>query len=221
MKKTGPKSTKVWQCKYCTSILESRFKLYEHYKICEIRLKEKLDSLGRIKHLDYSKASKTLRKKVEEGLYLYCGHPHTYETRIKLSEKRIKYLEENPSWCKWYDISGVKVQGTWERDFAIYLNSLNIKWERKKLHYKKTHSYTPDFYCPEKNCFFEVKGFRRDRDLYKMYLVLDEYPDINIKMIEKKELIKLNELNIFELPNFQEVYPRELIDESLFNNIWK
>src|SRR5574344_716187 len=70
------------------------------------------------------------------------------------------------------------------------------------------------------NVYFEIKGFRRDRDLYKMYLVLKEYPDINIKMIEKEELDNLERIDIFNLPNFNEKYNFEDIDTTKFINIW-
>lgn len=112
------------------------------------------------------------------------------------------------------------MQGTWEKQFAEYLNKIGIAWERKKIRFCKTHQYTPDFYCPEQNVYFEVKGFRRDRDLYKMYLVLFEHPDIQIKMIERNEIKNLETIDIFSLPNFNEIYKFEDIDTSLFNNVW-
>ena len=66
-----------------------------------------------------------------------------------------------------------------------------------------------------------MKGFLREGDLYKMYLVLDENPDLKIKMIRKEQLNDLENINIFELENFQEIYKREDIDESKFVNVWK
>lgn len=54
-----------------------------------------------------------------------------------------------------------------------------------------------------------------------MYLVLKEYPDLQIKMIEREELNRLDEIDIFKLPNFQEKYKFEDIDLSSFNNVWK
>ena len=73
----------------------------------------------------------------------------------------------------------------------------------------------------KENVFFEVKGFRRERDLYKMHLVLKEHPDISIKMIEKKLLDNLEKINIFNLPNFQDIYPLSSVDTSKFTNVWE
>lgn len=53
-----------------------------------------------------------------------------------------------------------------------------------------------------------------------MYLVLKEYPDINIKMIEKEELDNLERIDIFNLPNFNEKYKFEDIDTTKFIDIW-
>ena len=40
-------------------------------------------------------------------------------------------------------------------------------------------------------------------------------------MIRKEQLNDLENINIFELENFQEIYKREDIDESKFVNVWK
>jgi len=144
------------------------------------------------------------------------------DMRKKLSISRIAFLENNPNHgLKWYVVNGIKVQGTWEKKFAEFLTEKNIKWERKRIKYKKIRRYTPDFYCKDFDCYFEVKGFLREGDLYKMYLVLDENPDLKIKMIRKEQLNDLENINIFELENFQEIYKREDIDESKFVNVWK
>lgn len=174
----------------------------------------KVDGIGK-------KAAETFKKKVEAGLTTYKGHKQSTETRLKLSKSRTKYLEEHPNHgVNWYEVNGIKVQGKWERTFAEFLNSKQIKWQRKKIKYAKTHYYTPDFYCPEQNIYFEVKGFRKDRDLYKMYLVLQEHPELKIKMIEQNEYENLENVDIFSLPNFNEIYKFEDIDMTKFNNIW-
>lgn len=211
-----------WKCSYCGCICKSRRKLAEHGKNCIEKGKLSKDSLGRVKVPGIGKKSAdTFRKKVESGLAEYKGHNHNEETRNRLSKIRQKWLEENPNHgVKWYTVNGIKVQGTWEKRFAEYLNRMNILWTRESIQFQKTHRYTPDFYCPVENVYFEVKGFRRDRDIYKMYLVLDEHPNIQIKMIEKEQLDNLDKINIFNLPNFQEIYKREDIDTNLFLNIW-
>lgn len=214
---------KKWVCKYCNVIFKTRDMLFTHQKECDEKKKFPHDKLGRI-IIDgkAKKGAETFRKKVERGEAKYTGHKLTEEQRKHLSEVRQKYLEENPNQgVKWYEINGIKVQGTWEKEFAEYLCEHNIKWKRVKLTYMKTHKYTPDFYCPEQDVYFEIKGFRKDRDLYKMYLVLNEHPNIKIKMIEKEELENLENIDIFNLPNFNEKYKFEDIDKTKFIDIWK
>ncbi len=172
----------------------------------------------------YKKSGKTRSENINSGKSksIWGGKNLSIEHREKISIKRIKYLENNPNHgLKWFIINGIKVQGTWEKKFAEFLTDKNIKWSRKRIIYKKIRRYTPDFYCIDYNCYFEVKGFRRDRDIYKMYLVLDENPDIKIKMIEKEQLKNIENIDIFNLPNFQELYHRENIDISKFKNVWK
>ena len=68
------------------------------------------------------KSAETLRKKVENGEIKYIGHKLTEEQRKHLSEVRQKWLEENPNHgVNWYEVNGIKVQGTWEKKFAEYL----------------------------------------------------------------------------------------------------
>jgi hypothetical protein len=141
--------------------------------------------------------------------------------RDSLSKKRIAFLESNPSHgLLWYTVNGIKVQGTWERDFALYLTKEGIKWSRVPVQYLNTRRYTPDFYCNDFDIYFEVKGFMRDRDIFKMYLVLDEHPAMKIKMIRKEELKNINSIDIFSLPNFQDIYKRSDIDMTKFINVW-
>ena len=210
-----------WICKYCGFVAKSRRKLAEHQKDCDAKKSLPKDSLGRtISPNQFEGMIRSAKERAAAGKIQ--GHKHTLETRRHLSKVRQKWLEENHNHgCKWFLINGIKVQGTWEKKFADYLNANNIKWERPKISFKKTHQYTPDFYCPEQNIYFEVKGFRRDRDIYKMYLVLSEHPELQIKMIERNEIMNLNKIDIFNLPNFNELYKLEDIDKTKFVDVWK
>lgn len=219
---SGPKA-RDWKCKFCGKIFKGRRNLYEHFKICEEKLKLPHDKVGKVKIPGIGKkAVETRKQRILNGVQYKKHRKFTLEERKHLSEVRCKYLEEHPNHgLQWYEVNGIKVQGTWEKTFAEYLNKINIKWERKSLKYKNTHRYTPDFYCPDQDIYFEIKGFRRDRDLYKMYLVLKEYPNIKIKMIERKEIMNLDHIDIFNLPNFNEIYKFEDIDISKFIDLWK
>lgn len=122
------------------------------------------------------------------------GHSHTLETKEKIS----KSLSGNNHGgrCSWYLVDGVNVQGTWERDFALKMTQLHIKWEKVKKHawkyvmHEKIRHYTPDFYLPEYDLFLEIKGFWWGNDKEKMKLVMEQHIDKKIVIIEKDKFEK-------------------------------
>lgn len=147
------------------------------------------------------------------------GRPHSLETREKQSRTRTAFLESHGDRrTSWYEVpcgSEVKkVQGTWERRVATWLNESHIKWDRVKLTFGH-RSYTPDFYLTDHGFYIEVKGFWSQRDLHKMFLVL-EHNDVDIRIVDK---FNINELNI-NLPKFVDTFSRELVDTQKFRNVW-
>lgn len=82
----------------------------------------------------------------------------------------------------------VKLQGTWELKYAMYLNDNNIKWIKGKVlvYYKdnKKHKYLPDFYLPIENEYHEIKGFFPESAQEKMQLVKEQHPDKIIKLLK-------------------------------------
>ena len=100
--------------------------------------------------------------------------------------------------CKWYTVDGVKVQGTWERDIAKTFTRKNIKWIKPStsshsFKYNmddKIKTYTPDFYLEELELYIEVKGYWWGRDKEKMNAVKEQYPSINLLIIEKENYKK-------------------------------
>lgn len=214
------KNAKDWICPYCNLKVKSRRKLRDHLNDCDKKKGLPTDSLGRtIAPGQYDAMIRKTRELAAHGML--GGHKHNSETRKHLSEVRQQWLTEHPNHgVKWFTVNGIKVQGTWEKRFAEHLNNKGIVWRREKLRFLNTHYYTPDFYCPNENVYFEVKGFRRDRDIYKMYLVLAEHPELQIKMIEREQINNLDKINIFDLPNFQDLYKLEDVDVSKYTNVW-
>lgn len=68
----------------------------------------------------------------------------------------------------------------------------NIEWLKpKSITYVKNgqqKKYFCDFYLPESNELIEIKGYWWPGDKLKMKLVLEQNPDLKIRVIEKKEL---------------------------------
>lgn len=114
-------------------------------------------------------------------------------TELSISQS----LQNRGGRCKWFEVSGTKVQGTWERDIAIKLTEQNIRWEKIRtfpLSYKKDnkiHRYSPDFYLPDFNCYLEIKGYWWGNDREKMDLVMVQNLDKKIFIIEQNEYIKI------------------------------
>jgi hypothetical protein len=52
----------------------------------------------------------------------------------------------------------------------------------------ENHYYTPDFYSEKYNKYFEVKGYWWGNDKEKMEKVINQYPNISIEIIRKKDL---------------------------------
>lgn len=82
-----------WSCKYCgKENFGSRRLLFEHYKNCSEKEKLPKDSKGRvIGDYDHQAASKKAVETMKKNGTL--SHPHTEETKKKLSEARRKNLE--------------------------------------------------------------------------------------------------------------------------------
>lgn len=177
------------------------------------------------KRMISKKAGNSFKRNLETGktIHGFKGKSHSDETKNHFSEVRKEYLEKNPH-IEWYTISNgtrdIKVQGLWELKVAEWLNRQGIKWDRKTISYGRRR-YTPDFYLIEYDEYLEVKGWLRDRDLRKMFLVLDFHPGIRIRILEKPLYKKLAFLNLDEIPLFNEKYTIEDIDFDKFNDIWK
>lgn len=165
-----------------------------------------------------AQSTETLRQRFKDGTLKPQINIHTDETKQRLSEIRTEFLEQNHNHSiKWYDVNGIKVQGLWEKEFALRLNHLGIKWNRTKLYYDGHRRYTPDFFLIDFNMYVEIKGFMRERDKRKMWKVLNEH-DIDLRIVES-----LDEIKTFENINFnvfREKYPFESIDYSQFKDIW-
>lgn len=131
-------------------------------------------------------------------------------TPTKLNKKSRKKLSIKASLnnkggkCKWYSYKKkngkiVKLQGTWELRFAKVLDTIDSNWIKptesnhsfnwidKK---GKEHTYTPDFYSPKLNKYFEIKGFWWGNDKDKMKRVITQNKIDNIEIVEEKQLLK-------------------------------
>ncbi len=90
------------------------------------------------------------------------------------------------------------VRSSWEADFARILKLYNLYYEYEPKTFsliKKNGDiihYTPDFYVPSKNTFYEVKGFLRDADKEKIKLFKKQYPQYEFVLINNTLFAELS-----------------------------
>lgn len=185
----------ILKCKYCDKECKNNNSLAQHEIRCKLN-PNKID-LSYIKpgHSKGHKGTNQFIKAKELGLSqpivsnetriklgnIWKGKTHTDEEKIKISQGIRKAIINNPESysstnvngrIKHYIFNGIKLDGLWELEVAKYLEENNIKWERPKNGFtymwnNSEHIYFPDFYLPEYNYYIEVKGYQRERDLYK------------------------------------------------------
>jgi len=84
------------------------------------------------------------------------------------------------------------LRSSYELKFAEWLDRNNILWlyEIQTFDLGNT-TYTPDFYLPTCNMFIEVKGYMKKESQDKINKFLDNYNEETLKILYKKDLVKL------------------------------
>jgi hypothetical protein len=197
----GPKEKK--ECPKCKFIIKSSYN--KHYDYCDgngpRRMRDKKERKSWNKGL--TKENDERIKKMSDKLKSNIPKKHTEETKLLLSEI-IKKRYEN-GWeskagrCKKIDyhsnIAGdIKVDGKWELNVAIYLDSIGVKWVRNKKRFKYNNTikecistYCPDFYVYDWDTYIEVKGYKTELDQIKW----SQFKH-NLEIWDKEKLLSLN-----------------------------
>jgi hypothetical protein len=150
--------------------------------------------------------AESLKENIKSGITKtgFQGKTHSSEYKEKMSIKQAKAY--SGGLCKWKEYKKkdgtiIMVQGEWELRFAGYLDLMEKKWI-KPGHGNLDYSfpwiddegikrfYTPDFYLPEEDKYYEIKGYWREKDKIKMTKVVEQNT-INIEIIEKKQMKNL------------------------------
>jgi len=154
------------------------------------------------------KQGETYSKNLKNGKVSpsFLGKSHTLSSKEKISSKLS--VNNKGGRCKWFDFNKstgeiMRVQGTWELRFANILEKIDPDWIKIGNNTKdhsfiwkdddNMHNYTPDFYSPKFNKYYEVKGYWWGNDKIKMEKVLLQN-SINLEMIFKKDLEKYEKL---------------------------
>jgi len=84
---------------------------------------------------------------------------------------------------------GHYVRSNWEADFARILIHLGLEYQYEPQTFSiilpdgSPANYTPDFYVPSQDKYFEIKGWMHDLDKAKIDAFLQQYPEIRLEII--------------------------------------
>ena len=116
--------------------------------------------------------------------------------RISRTGKNNNLYGHLPTNSRWYVYKGIKMRSSWEVKYAEYCDKHNISWvyeyttfEIKVKNYKNT--FTPDFYILKEKKFIEIKGYWYEKSKIKFNAFKQQYPHINIEVLDKKKLKQL------------------------------
>lgn len=117
--------------------------------------------------------------------------------------KRKLSLNNKGGRCSWYEITKsngqkIKVQGSYELRFSKILDKIDENWIKPTIWNRehqfqwidengKSHWYTPDFWSPKLQKYFEVKGFWKKDDIKKKEFIETLK---NVEIIYKENLEK-------------------------------
>lgn len=118
------------------------------------------------------------------------------DTRRRISHTVNKRIE-NGTWHvslaknMWKTYKGVKFHGTWEVEYAKWLDENNKPWRRptESFQYEfqgKKRRYTPDFYLLNEQTYVEIKGYETEKDVAKW----SQFP-LKLKVLKEDELKKM------------------------------
>ena len=116
------------------------------------------------------------------------------------------------------DLGGLYVRSSWEANYARYLNSLQENGRISSWKYEPDTfvfygvkrgavCYTPDFliiYPNGQKEYHEVKGYMTSESRTKMKRMKEYYPDVVIKLVDRKEYSLIKSVNHRNIPLWEE-----------------
>ena len=144
---------------------------------------------GRSSHRKGKKLPEETKMKMSKSS---MGHRHSEETKRKISESN-RYRIENgiqPSTrCKWFDVHGLKCQGTYEKKYIVERAQLNLQLPQKSKGVKTPFGYYfPDFEFGDH--YIEIKS--------ELMLESNQFKKINwtSENIKEVKIINLDKMDV-------------------------
>lgn len=160
--------------------------------------KKKISCAGRVHSLE-------TRAKISAA---HIGMKHKPESRAKMSRAKTGRVVMTP---EQYKANGLKFRGreapypkrrfyyggcafrsSWEMRVAQALDALGVKWlyEHKRFDLV-SQTYCPDFYLPDGNCYWEVKGYFGPKSKKTISLFREQYPDVPLLIVNEDAMVAL------------------------------
>ena len=91
----------------------------------------------------------------------------------------------------WKEYNGMKFHGSWEVEYAKWLDRNSIRWRKPTETFRytfqgKVKRYTPDFYLIDDQTYIEVKGYETEKDRAKWA----QFP-LKHRVLKKKDLVDM------------------------------
>jgi hypothetical protein len=135
----------------------------------------------------------------------HIGMTHTPESRQKMSKAKTGRVVHSP---EHYRAMGLKMRGrpapfpnrrfyyadcafrsSWEMRVAKALDALGMRWQYEAKRFDLvSQTYAPDFYLPDGNCYWEVKGYYGPKSKRTIELFREHYPNETLLVINERAM---------------------------------
>jgi len=227
---------------------KAKTELFESDIAKQIVEEYKNDETASFRSLDkkYYQTYHITRKHIRQILRYYnVEFKDAKQVRKKVWEEKIARGERHPNFGKnkisncsnthWYFYKDMHFQGSYEFKFGLWLENEGIKFlchkDVKIFKYIAENGretcYHPDFYLPETDEYFEIKGYFSDEARTKLEIIKKTYPELKLSIYTTEVLSKLKILDIdktlcLNIENFRyDLKNKEFYIESLKKKISK
>lgn len=104
------------------------------------------------------------------------------------------------TWYTKIDGNNIWLRSSYEIRVATMLDKLGILWEYESKTFdipELNTTYRPDFYLPELDMWWEVKGWMHEKAKQKLEVFFVKYSNINLQIIREEDIIDLESFPIY------------------------
>lgn len=109
---------------------------------------------------------------------------HSLEWRAQVSSKLRGRPARFPN--KRFYYKGCAFRSSWELRVAQAFDALGVRWEYESRRFDLgSQTYAPDFYLPDGDCYWEVKGYFGPKSRRTIALFRECYPDVILLIVNE------------------------------------